>query len=190
MLNATSARIHTSILPDEYAGGRQAVDLIVGAGFREGIALIGHNAMAERGLFRSATVERRIAGIRDAMTEHGLAFVTEESCWEWEPQFGYELVARVLRQGPAIKALICLNDRLAFGAYQAAAERGLSVPDDISVVSFDNDETAAYLRPGLTTIALPHEQMGREAVRLLLSDKAPGQVLVPMPAIIRASIRG
>jgi LacI family transcriptional regulator len=56
------------------------------------------------------------------------------------------------------------------------------------VVSFDNDEIAAYLRPGLTTIALPHEEMGRRAVELLLGDGDPEQLLVPMPVVERGSV--
>jgi LacI family transcriptional regulator len=62
------------------------------------------------------------------------------------------------------------------------------VPGDVSIVAFDNDEIAGYLRPGLTTIALPHEAMGRAAVSLLLSAEASGEHLVPMPVIERASI--
>ena len=57
-------------------------------------------------------------------------------------------------------------------------------------MSFDNDELAEYLRPGLTTIALPHETMGKKAVELLLDPKAKHEhVLVSMPAIVRGSLR-
>ena len=82
-----------------------------------------------------------------------------------------------------------MNDRLAFGVYQALTDAGLKVPDDISIVSFDNDELAAYLRPGLTTIAPPHEQMGALSVELLLSGPVDAEHLVPMPVIERGSIR-
>ena len=81
-----------------------------------------------------------------------------------------------------------MNDRIAFGAYQALADAGLRVPDDVSVVSFDNDEVASYLRPGLSTIALPHYEMGYEAVQQLLSGEAEESVLIPMPVVTRASI--
>lgn len=189
MLNGTSSRYKDSVLPDEFEGGRSAVNLLHDAGFRDGIALIGHNQMVEQGLFRSETVAQRIAGIRHEMEAHGLGFVAEESCWEWEPHHGYEIVSRLLRQGTRIEALLCLNDRLAFGAYQALAEQGLSVPGDVSVVSFDNDEIASYLRPGLTTIGLPHDDMGREAVNVLLSGEGGGTRLVAMPILRRGSIR-
>lgn len=81
-----------------------------------------------------------------------------------------------------------MNDRLAFGAYQALAQARLRVPDDVSIVSFDNDEIAAYLRPGLTTVALPQEAMGRRAVELLLGGGAAQAHYVPMPVVERASI--
>lgn len=188
MLNGTSSRFKASVLPDEFEGGRLAVTLLLQAGITEGIALIGHNEMVERGLFRSETVSRRLAGLRSAMADHGLHFVAEESCWEWEPHHGYELVKKLLRQGPPPRALLCLNDRLAFGAYQALGEANLKIPDNVSIVSFDNDELASYLRPGLTTIGLPHEEMGRQAVAMLLSADEPREILVPMPIMTRASV--
>jgi LacI family transcriptional regulator len=188
MLNATNSRYGVSVLPDEERGGRAAVDLLAAAGHAEGIALIGQNDEIERDLFRSATVARRIHGLRSEMSDLGLDFVAEESCWEWEPHNGYDLTLALLQRRSDIRALLCMNDRLAFGAYQACADRGLRVGRDVSIVSFDNDELAAYLRPGLTTVGLPHEQMGREAVKLLLSDAGPGERLVPMPVVERASI--
>jgi LacI family transcriptional regulator len=188
MLNGTSSRFPLSVLPDEFAGGRSAVELLVAAGHSDRIALVGHNQVAEQGLFRSDTVARRIAGIHAAASAHNLAFAAEESCWEWEPHHGFELTRKILAQRPDTTALLCLNDRLAFGAYQALAEAGRSVPGDVAIVAFDNDEIAGYLRPGLTTVALPHEEMGRTAVQLLLSSETSGEHLVPMPLIKRASI--
>jgi len=190
MLNATNEHYPIAVLPDEESGGRAAVDQLAMAGHIEGIALIGQNDEVERDLFRSETVARRVRGIRARMRELGLAFVAEESTWEWEPDNGYEVTSRLLDQRNDITALLCMNDRLAFGAYQALAEHGLRAGTDVSVVSFDNDELAAYLRPGLTTIALPHEEMGREAVRLLLAqDPEPREHLIAMPVIARQSLR-
>jgi len=187
MLNATNPNHPTCVLPDEYAGGRLAVDLLT-RGDRRAIALIGQSDEAERGMFRSTTVDRRVAGIREAMAERGLAFVDEVSIWLWEPDEGYAATLAVLERHPDVDALLCMNDRLAFGAYQALADLGRSIPGDVSIVSFDNDEIAAYLRPGLTTVALPHEQMGRRAVELLLGGERGGETLVDMPAVERASI--
>ncbi|MBO9627295.1 MAG: LacI family DNA-binding transcriptional regulator [Microbacterium sp.] len=187
MLNATNDRHPACVLPDEYAGGRRAVELLVEHGHRT-IALIGQSDEAEREVFRSETVSRRVAGIRDAMAEHGLAFVAEESIWLWEPDKGYQATRSLVSRRGDVSALLCMNDRLAFGAYQALTELGRAIPDDVSIVSFDNDEIAAYLRPGLTTVALPHEAMGRRAVELLLAGASGGETLIDMPVIRRSSI--
>jgi LacI family transcriptional regulator len=188
MLNGTSARFPVSVLPDEHEGGREAVRLLAEAGNTEDVVLLGHNAEEEAGLFRSESISRRFAGIRDEMAARGLAFIAELSCWNWEPDQGYELTRALLkRQKPG--AILCLNDRLAFGAYQALAEAALAIPDDVALVSFDNDELASYLRPGLTTIALPHEAMGRAAVQRLLDPQATTGTMLPMPTVLRGSIR-
>ncbi len=187
MLNGTSARFPLSVLPDEYRGGQKAVDLLVRAGLKEGIVLLGHNGQQEQGLFRSEAISRRFEGLRAAMATAGLSFAEELSCWNWEPSFGYDLTRKLLKSSRP-RALLCLNDRLAFGAYQALAEAGLKVPQDVAVVSFDNDEIAAYLKPGLTTIGLPHEEMGRRAVELLLGPSIAASALVEMPVVERGSL--
>ena len=188
MLNGTSARFPASVLPDEYEGGRAAVRLLAGTGVRSDIVLLGHNADEERGLFRSESISRRLSGIRDEMRAQGLAFDLELSTWNWEPAPGYDLVQTMLKHGKP-RAILCLNDRLAFGAYQALSEVGLVIPSDVSLVSFDNDELASYLRPGLTTIGLPHEAMGRRAVEMLLGPHPAGEALIEMPAILRGSLK-
>lgn len=188
MLNGTSARFPLSVLPDEYQGGRDAVRLLLEGGIKGDIVLLGHNAEDEAGLFRSEMINRRLTGIRDAMNEAGLTFSAELSCWNWEPDQGYQLTRRLLAKKRP-RAMLCLNDRLAFGAHQALTEAGLAIPRDVALVSFDNDEIASYLRPGLTTIALPHEEMGRAAVELLLRPGATSGSTLPMPIIERGSIR-
>lgn len=188
LLNATNPRYTTSVLPDELQGGTDAIRRLCAAGHRSSIVLLGQSDELEKDAFRSVTVGRRITGIRREMARSGIAFEAEESVWIWDPEFGYEAMNRLIDRVPDVRAVVCMNDRLAFGAHAALAERGLSVPDDVSLVSFDNDEVAAYLRPGLTTVALPHQQMGARAVELLLGDDAPGEHLVPMPLIERSSI--
>ena len=93
-------------------------------------------------------------------------------------------------------ALICFNDRLALGAYQALADAGLAVPEDVSVVSFDDDLIASWVKPQLTTVALPHYELGRVAIDVLLAENPPqrsnGRAMisrVPMPLRERESVR-
>lgn len=188
MLNGSSARFPISVVPDEFAGGRTVVRLLAEAGLSEAIVLLGHNPDDERGLFRSEFIARRIAGINHEMAARGLRFHQQLSCWNWEPDHGYDLTKALLR-GTRPSAILCLNDRLAFGAYQAIGESGLRIPGDIALVSFDNDEVASYLRPGLTTVGLPHEAMGREAMRLLLDPaRPPGETLIEMQIMRRGSL--
>lgn len=188
ILNGTSLQCPASVLPDEEKGGRDAIALLSGASMLEHVALIGHEPNAEAGYFRSIPIQRRINGIRAAMAEANASFSQEVSVWEWEPANGYDAAMKVLLGKDRPQALLCLNDRLAFGAYQACGELGIRVPDDLSIVSFDNDELAAYLRPGLTTIALPHDAMGVRAVARVL-EPAVGEELVPMPIIARGSVK-
>jgi LacI family transcriptional regulator len=84
-----------------------------------------------------------------------------------------------------------LNDRIAMGAYQALGARGLLVPSDVSVVSFDDSDLASWLRPSLTSVALPYFELGRRAVELLLdSERRPGIHRIPMPLRERESVAG
>jgi LacI family transcriptional regulator len=78
------------------------------------------------------------------------------------------------------------------GAYQALAVHGLRVPDDVSVVSFDGSELAGWLRPEVTTVALPHAELGALAVHTLLGPDPAGAGLirVPMTVSYGGSIRG
>jgi LacI family transcriptional regulator len=107
----------------------------------------------------------------------------------WWPKPARDALGHALADRPAPQAVICLSDRLAFGAYQAAYEAGLRIPDQLSIVSFDDSELAGWLRPELTSIALPHDELGRRAVRLLLAaDRGTRTVLVPMPVRERESV--
>ena len=87
---------------------------------------------------------------------------------DWWPDSAYDAVSRALEGGLEPRALICLNDRVALGAYQALRQAGRVIPDDVSVVSFDDSDLAAWLRPQLTSISLPHYQLGWQAVEKLL----------------------
>jgi DNA-binding LacI/PurR family transcriptional regulator len=75
----------------------------------------------------------------------------------------------MMLRDPEITAIACYNDPLAMGAYQALQELKIIIPDQVSVVGFDDLELiSGGLRPGLTTVRLPHYQMGREAVEKLI----------------------
>lgn len=98
-------------------------------------------------------------------------------------------VGAALRAAVPPAALICLTDGIAMGAYQAAHECGMSVPDDISVVSFGDSHLAPWLHPPLTTVAVPYAELARQAVEILLAtEKRLGPRHVPMTLIERSSV--
>ncbi|MFI9005710.1 LacI family DNA-binding transcriptional regulator [Actinosynnema sp. NPDC053489] len=181
------------VLADEVEGGRTAARVLLDAGHGEGIHLIGADPTGvDVPPGRIAALDR-LTGIHQELAEAGVAVASGHPCRWWLPEHGFRATRELLdRHRP--RALICLDDRLAFGAYQALQDAGLAVPDDVSVVSFDDHPVASWLRPGLTTVALPHHDLGAKAVDLLLAEAAQhgtgrGAVhRVPMPVRSRGSV--
>lgn len=183
LLNCTSrdAAVPT-VLPDERGGGRTAVRVLLEHGHRDGIVVLGETPA---GVYAA---RERLAGIEEALTAAGTKVAAQLQC-SWWPEAAYDAVRYTLRHGVVPRALVCLNDRIAFGAYQALQEAGATVPDDVSVISFDDSDLAGWLRPELTSVALPHYELGRRAVRLLLApEPVEGVEEVPMPVRERASV--
>lgn len=177
-----------SVIPDERQGGRTAAAALLDAGHTDGIYLLGGRHITEEQPDGIYAGHERLAGIVEEMAARGAAPSGILEC-VWTPDGGYAAARRFLADGTRPKALICANDRVAQGAYQALAEVGLRVPEDVSVVSFDDSDLAAALRPGLSSVALPHGELGALAVRLLVAgESAPVLHMVEMPLVSRGSI--
>lgn len=177
-----------SVVPDEVRGGYEATLALIRAGRRR-IAFIN----LDEGV---PAAQGRLIGFRRALAEHDLPFHPELlSHADGQPGLGY-LQARSLMALPEPPdAIFCGNDRMAMGAYDALKEAGIRIPQDVSIVGFDNhDVIAGNLRPALSTMALPHYEMGCQAVELLLRQSSadaaipPEQVLLPCPFVPRESI--
>ncbi|WP_350350712.1 LacI family DNA-binding transcriptional regulator [Microbacterium sp. A8/3-1] len=150
-----------SVVPDEEGGAYVAVDELIQHGHRRiGFLTNADDVPATRG---------RLAGYRRALADVGVEF--DEALVIAEPSEtpgGYKAAIEVLSRPDRPTALFCYNDRMAMGAYRAAAELGLRIPTDLSIVGFDNQELIAEgLFPALTTVALPHFEMGRWALDAL-----------------------
>ncbi|MER7245756.1 LacI family DNA-binding transcriptional regulator [Kribbella sp. NPDC000426] len=186
-----------AVVPDEIRAGRSVARALLKVGHRDGIYLIGAGPGLHDGPPESvASVERQI-GIRDELAAAGVSVAGARACPDWQPEYGVAATRDLLRTARP-RALICLNDRLAFGAYQVLEDAGLAVPTDVSVVSFDDHPLASWMRPKLTTVALPHYALGRKAVDVLFDEigRAPearreGIIhRVPMPLRRRSSVAG
>jgi LacI family transcriptional regulator len=94
------------------------------------------------------------------------------------PELGFEPANELLQRGADFTALLCYNDVAAIGAIRALMNHGLQVPTDVSVVGFDDIQSAAFHNPSLTTIRQPLSQMGTTAARILL-QRIRGQATFP-----------
>jgi LacI family transcriptional regulator len=150
-----------SVVPDEEGGARSAVLELLGAGHRQiGFATNSDDVPATRGRLAGYSAAMRGAGIEVDPT----LIVARES----ETPGGHLAALELLDRPNRPTALFCYNDRMAMGAYRAAAELGLRIPDDLSIIGFDNQELIAEgLFPALTTVALPHFEMGAWALEHL-----------------------
>ncbi|WP_428774816.1 LacI family DNA-binding transcriptional regulator [Vibrio sp.] len=112
----------------------------------------------------------RLQGYRNALAEFGIAYdanlIVEG---RFDHQGNHETARRLLDRDPAISAIFCQNDNIALAVYDVAAERGLAIGDDLSVVGFDNDTHSQHIRPRLTTVNFPVIEMGREAAKGVLA---------------------
>ena len=105
-------------------------------------------------------------------------------------QSGGRLATRaLLDRNPTLDAIFCANDFMAAGCYEALAQRGLRVGHDIAVMGYDDLEIAQHLEPPLSTVLLPHAEMGRRAIDLLLDPGPiePRQIRLECPLVLRES---
>ncbi len=180
-----------AVIPDEVGGARAATEALLAAGHSK-VGFLNNTDDVP-------ATHHRLQAFRDVLAEAGLdplAAPVESDISE--VQGGYEATRRMLARDDAPTGLFCYNDRMAMGAYRAAAEMGFNVPEDLSIVGFDDQELiAANLYPSLSTVALPHHEMGVWATEHLidaiegktdLSQKAESPTILSCPLVRRDSI--
>lgn len=187
LVNGVSSADHPNVLPDEYAAGAAVAEHLVERGHHR-IGIIGDIPQVVGDPRRSATIAERFAGLDDVFARAGVD-IARVDVDDWRPEIGYEQLHRMLDAHPDRTAIVAGNDNVAFGVYQAMAERGLKVAEDVSVISFDDEELASFQRPGLTTARLPYEQMARRGIEMLVGEAELAHERVPMPLIVRDSVR-
>ncbi|PPF46904.1 LacI family transcriptional regulator [Pseudoclavibacter sp. AY1F1] len=170
-----------SVFPDEEMGGYAATRQLLDAGHTK-IAMI--NIQPEVSDLPAGV--GRLAGFRRALAEAGLS---PRPDWILSGtgivEDGLRLTEQLLAGNEHPTAIFCGNDRTAWGAYRTLEARGLSVPADCSIIGFDNHEMLApHLDPGLTTVALPYEQMARTAIDLLLNPAPSPSLHIPLECTV------
>lgn len=181
-----------SVVPDEFSGGYNATRHLLEKGHRR-IAFINLGHPQPPRLPPVAAAEGRLRGYRQALLDFGVPFDAALTCYtDQSPADNYAWTHRLMRLPDPPTAFFCGNDRAAMGCYSALAVLGLRIPGDIAVVGFDNSVLITEaLQPALTTVQLPHYEMGKWAVDYLLSDgrsaEAPVQHRIECALVPRQS---
>lgn len=149
-----------AVIPGEVAGGHTATNALINAGHTR-IGLITGEPFME-------CASGRLTGYRNALASADLPFCDELVVeGNWLPSSGFEGTKYLMALDKPPTAIFCQNDRMAVGCYEALKEMGLSIPTDISVIGYDDDEIARHLSPQLTTMNLADRSMGRWVVEQL-----------------------
>jgi len=171
-----------AVLPDERQAGRTAAEHLLTRGIADRVWLLG-----DRAPHTHAPGRDREAGLRETLRSAGKELATVMDC-AWEPEAAYEVLALALASAPRPSVVVTMNDRVALGAYQAIADAGLRIPDDLCVLAFEGSSLARWLRPELTTVDRQLRTMGQRAIEQLLGAELPrGTTLLPMELRIRQS---
>lgn len=153
---------------DNYAATQSAMEYLADLGHRN-FAMIAGNP---RGSDRQRS---RISAYNDFITQRKLTGAANVIIRNFTIRDGAEAIRAVLEKYPDTTAVVCNTDVMAFGALSESRRLGIRIPQDISIVGFDDAEYAAQLDPPLTTIAVPAEEMGLVAAEMLQSSLATGE---------------
>ena len=174
-----------SVVPGEAAGGHAATNVLLAAGHRR-IGYVNGEASMEAS-------RQRLRGYRQALAAADLPFdpdLVREG--NWQPISGYEATRALMALPSPPTAIFCANDLMAVGCYEALRELGLRIPEDVAVMGYDDREIARHLHPPLSTVLLPHFEMGALAAEILIDAAAgaivrPRQIKVECPIVRRTS---
>jgi DNA-binding LacI/PurR family transcriptional regulator len=165
----------------------------------EHLYALGHRQIAFiKGQEFSSDTAIRWESIKDAAVKLGIQIddrlVVQLKGESSSPELGYKVTQQLLGSGASFTALFSFNDVSAIGAIQALRESGRLVPDNVSVVGFDDIQSAAFQNPALTTVRQPLRQMGMTAAETLLlritnpaQDSFPNEIIVEPTLVVRAS---
>lgn len=179
----------TNIVLDHHRAALLALKHLYDLGHREIAYMRGPNFIVDS--------EFRWQGIQAVAEELGLVIreeltiqLTENS---WSPELGYKPIQELLSKRKGFTAVLCFNDISAIGAVRALQDAGLNVPEDVSVVGFDDIISAGYYRPSLTTVRQPLLEMGKQGAEILLdriaspSKTYPEEIVMQPELVVRES---
>jgi LacI family transcriptional regulator len=167
-----------------------------GALAAEHLLELGHQRLAFlRAAADRPSIAERGEGFREALAGRGIVFSQRKhviDCKSLSFEGAHEGLLRALRADGKLTAVFCANDEMAAGAVRAAGELGLRVPEDFSIVGFDDIVMSGFFNPPLTTISVMKEELGRRGMARLLDlvkgkGGRPERQLVPVELVVRSS---
>ena len=158
---------------------------------------LGHRRIAViSGPAEASTAADRVAGYRQALDEAGVEIDPQLICFgQFVQASGYQMVQQVLSVTPRPTAIFAANNFISIGAYHALRDAGLRIPEDVSLVTFDDLPASLVLEPFLTVADQPAYDMGHKGTELLLARLAgegpsdPQDIILPVRIIVRKSSR-
>ncbi len=186
-------RDYPSVVPDEFSGGYAATKCLLDAGHKR-IGFINLGQTEDGSPPPLPASDGRLAGYKQALEDYDVPYDPALLCYTNQtPKMNYQLTRRLMELSDPPSAIFCGNDRTATACYGALSDLGLRIPRDIAVVGFDNfKDISDGLWPPLTTVQLPHYEMGKWAVEYLLSpnksQKEPIQHMIACPLVERDSV--
>lgn len=170
-----------TVIPDDHGGAVSLARHLLELGHRDDIWILGELPAELAG------ADERKRGLLGTLADGGVRPSGFLPC-KWWPESAFDSLGTALDEGVRPRAVVCLNDRVALGAYQALTERGVAIPADTTVVSFDDSPLSSWLHPHLTSARLPHTEIGERAVEVLLEGDLEGvEHRLPMPLHVRES---
>ena len=178
----------SSVSSDDRLAAAQAIDALAEAGHRSFVIIGGDRNVSDTTLLR-------YRGCLDAFRRHGISFDQnpdyETARFSYEG--GYQAVCNLLDRGKKFTALFAMSDVMAIGAIRALTDRGLRVPEDVSVMGFDGLQVSAFTLPRLSTVYQDPRQLARRSLAILLENiqknQPPRYETVPVSIQLRESIR-
>ncbi|GAY74095.1 ribose utilization transcriptional repressor RbsR [Lentilactobacillus kosonis] len=181
------APIHKSDMVDvnNYHGGELLAEYLIKNGHTRVVIVTASKP--------TRNMKERLQGFLDTYQEHQIVINSEQIIeTELTKKGGYETTEAVLANKPT--AIFAINDELAIGLYRGLGESGLSIPDDISIVGYDDIDLSEYVTPKLTTVHQPAFEMGTNAAKLIINrienEKIENQkIALPISLVERDSVR-
>lgn len=183
------------ILIDDYYSVKKATQYLIDMGHRNILYIDGIRNYSDN--YVKYINGERLKGFKDTLEENNIK-ITQDNYIEFLPEFysdnNYRLIKKIISKENKPTAIICFHDRIAIWVIKGLKEHNLKIPEDISIVGFDDINELKYIEPGLTTNKTPIKKIAEESFRILLDNIKipnfiPEEIVLKTELILRESVK-